>query len=76
MCRYLLTLGFALVVGAVSAGDATSAGSAVSPNEGDLASYSAMPKGPAGLRAAPTTWSSKASVRWQARWGGDARYIA
>lgn len=76
MCRFLLTLGFALVVGAVSAGDATSASADVLAESESLASYSALPKAPSGLRAAPTTWSSKASVRWQARWGGDARYIA
>jgi hypothetical protein len=38
--------------------------------------YSVMPKGPQWTRPAPTTWSSRANVRWQARWGGDGRYMA
>lgn len=36
----------------------------------------AMPKGPTWQRPAPATWSSRANVRWEARFGQDSRYIA
>lgn len=26
-------------------------------------------------RSAPATWSSRSNVRWEARWGGEARYM-
>ncbi|MDX2187965.1 MAG: hypothetical protein SFV32_13605 [Opitutaceae bacterium] len=37
--------------------------------------FSAMPKGPTWTRPAPTTWSSKPTIRWEARFG-EAVYIA
>jgi hypothetical protein len=31
--------------------------------------------GQASIKAAPTTWSSRSNVRWNARWASDARYV-
>lgn len=46
------------------------------PIHAGVASLSAMPKGPSWQRPAPTTWSSKPNVRWEARFGLEGRYIA
>ncbi|WP_404421704.1 hypothetical protein [Nibricoccus sp. IMCC34717] len=40
------------------------------------ASFSALPKFPHGLTRAPTTWSSRAMLRWEARFGDLAVYPA
>ncbi len=31
--------------------------------------------GQASIKAAPTTWSSRSNVRWNARWATEARYL-
>lgn len=31
--------------------------------------------GKSGLKAAPTTWSSRSNVRWNARWDSNGRYL-
>jgi len=31
--------------------------------------------GQASIKSAPTTWSSRSTVRWNARWTTDARYV-
>jgi len=31
--------------------------------------------GQASIKSAPTTWSSRSNVRWNARWAADARYV-
>jgi len=31
--------------------------------------------GQASIKSAPTTWSSRSNVRWNARWATDARYV-
>ncbi len=38
--------------------------------------YSVMQRGPKVQKPAPTTWSSRLNVRWEARFGGEGRYIA
>lgn len=31
--------------------------------------------GQASIKAAPTTWSSRSNVRWNARWSNQGRYL-
>ena len=31
--------------------------------------------GHASIKSAPTTWSSRSNVRWNARWANEARYL-
>lgn len=31
--------------------------------------------GQASMKAAPTTWSSRSNVRWNARWSNQGRYL-
>lgn len=31
--------------------------------------------GQASMKAAPTTWSSRSNVRWNARWASEGRYL-
>jgi len=31
--------------------------------------------GHVGIKAAPTTWSSRSNVRWNARWASEGRYL-
>jgi hypothetical protein len=31
--------------------------------------------GKSGLKAAPTTWSSRSNVRWNARWDANGKYL-
>jgi len=31
--------------------------------------------GQASIKSAPTTWSSRSTVRWNARWADSARYV-
>jgi hypothetical protein len=40
------------------------------------ASFSALPKVPHGVTRSPTTWSSRAVLRWEARFGNLAVYAA
>ena len=80
---FILCAGLAVVAMSVSLGNSTTvettglnvpALEATSSLVMDAAVFGSS-AGQASIKSAPTTWSSRSNVRWNARWANDARYV-
>jgi hypothetical protein len=75
---FFLCVGLAVVAMSVSFGNGTAVEKAVLSANSSLVMDAAVfgsSAGQASIKSAPTTWSSRSNVRWNARWANDARYV-
>jgi hypothetical protein len=80
---FVLCAGLAIVAMSVSLGNSTTVEKTglnvpALDASGSLAMDAAVfgsSAGQASIKSAPTTWSSRSAVRWNARWANDARYV-
>jgi hypothetical protein len=75
---FLLCVGLSVVAMSVSFGNTTTVEKTVLNENSSLVMDAAVfgsSAGQASIKSAPTTWSSRSNVRWNARWANDARYV-
>lgn len=77
LCATLAVLSMSLVSGAdgAKAKSVLNAGVDVRASVVLDAAVFGSSAGQASIKSAPTTWSSRSNVRWNARWATDARYV-